>query len=286
MATAEDTASGLVPDDPAFDVSRADDVAALHDAEDRHFWHLLRNRIIEGRLRSLGLRPGMRILDLGCGSGCVAAHLGRRGYEVTGVDGHESLLETARSRAPHQLWLCRDLARGTRDLFPRTTPPFDAVALFDVLEHLDDPASALVDALAWTKPGGVVVGTVPALMLLWSSIDERSGHKLRYSRKTLAALLERVKGRGQGARLAQLAPFNRTLVPWMWAQRHTVARGGGAADSIRNLAVPWWPVNRAFYGMVMLEHRLAPFLDRTPVEGASLWFAMRNGGETETRAEP
>jgi 2-polyprenyl-3-methyl-5-hydroxy-6-metoxy-1,4-benzoquinol methylase len=40
---------------------------------------------------------------------------------------------------------------------------FDAVGLFDVIEHLDDPGSALRLALRLAKLGGFVVGTVPAL---------------------------------------------------------------------------------------------------------------------------
>ena len=202
MATHENPASGLLPDDPAFDVSDEGDVRALHAAEDRHFWHLSRNRIIDARLGSLGVRPGARILELGCGSGCVAAHLGRMGYRVTGVDGHPSLLEVARARAPEQTWLLRDLALagGVGELPSDSLAPFDVVALFDVLEHLEDPVSALDGALSRAKPGGLVVGTVPALMSLWSSIDEHAGHKVRYSRATLSALLSRVRGAASASR--------------------------------------------------------------------------------------
>jgi 2-polyprenyl-3-methyl-5-hydroxy-6-metoxy-1,4-benzoquinol methylase len=268
LDTTQGAASGLTPDDPSFDISDARDVEALLAAEDRYFWHASRNRIIASRLASLGIRPGARILELGCGSGCVASYLGRAGFRVTGVDGHDALLQIAQRRAPQLTFRLCDLRQGFQ---AGAEGLFDAVALFDVLEHLDDPGQALADALACARPGGFVVGTVPALMALWSSIDEHAGHKVRYSGAALAALL---KG-AAGSTLVEIAPFNRSLVPLLWVQRKMVGRGGGASDSIRNLAVPWWPINRALYALAMAEQMLSPILDRTPIGGSSLWFAIR-----------
>ena len=63
---------------------------ALAAAEDRHFWHAERNTFIVERLRQSGFQPGSRILDVGCGAGCVSAALERAGHQVTGIDGHLS----------------------------------------------------------------------------------------------------------------------------------------------------------------------------------------------------
>src|SRR5258706_744835 len=105
----EKALAGLSPDDPSYNISDRRSVEALLAAEERHFWHLSRNRIIASRLSSLGIARGARLLELGCGSGCVAAHLLREGYAVTGVDGHAPLLDVAASRAPGITWLLRDL---------------------------------------------------------------------------------------------------------------------------------------------------------------------------------
>jgi SAM-dependent methyltransferase len=260
--------SALAEDDPAFNISGDESTPALLSAEERHFWHRSRNRIILSRLARLGITPGARFLELGCGAGCVASELARAGYEVTGVDGHRDLLRIARRRSPAlRLWL-HDLRRGTGELPARD---FDAAGLFDVIEHLDDPAAALREALACVRPGGFVLGTVPALMALWSAVDEHSGHKLRYSAAHLRALLE---GLSQ-ATVIEITPFNRVLVPLLWAQRRWVGRRGDEASAVRNLGVPFAPVNRMLYALVMLEHRLAPILDKTPLGGASIWFALR-----------
>lgn len=52
--------------------------------------------------------PGT-VLDAGCGTGRVAVELARRGIEVVGVDLDESMLETARAKAPHLAWVRADL---------------------------------------------------------------------------------------------------------------------------------------------------------------------------------
>jgi hypothetical protein len=65
----------------------------------------------------------------------------------------------------------------------------------------------------------------------------------------------------------------------MWIQRRFVGKGGDAAGSVRNLSVPSWPVNSALFSMVTLEHQLAKVLDKAPIPGASLWFALGRARE-------
>jgi 2-polyprenyl-3-methyl-5-hydroxy-6-metoxy-1,4-benzoquinol methylase len=262
--------SQLDPAHEGYDVSAESMVRALFAAEARHFWHLTRNRLIAGRLRALGLAPGARLIELGCGSGGVANALAQAGYAVTAVDGHRSLLEIAAARpGPLTLWQ-HDLRLGT-DGFPERD--FDAAGLFDVIEHLDDPAAGLAAALRCVRPGGLLLGTVPALMGLWSNVDVAAGHKTRYSKRRLAALLAGVAG----ARLREVTYFNRVLVPLLWLRR-LGARTASAAEVARDLSVPAAPINHALKAIVLAEHRLGPVLDRTPLPGSSLWFALQRQG--------
>jgi 2-polyprenyl-3-methyl-5-hydroxy-6-metoxy-1,4-benzoquinol methylase len=260
----------LAPDDPAFDISDSADVAALLSAENKHFWHRSRNRYILAKLGRLGISPPARVIELGCGAGCVARELARAGYDTTGVDGHRALIDIARTRAPNAEFHCRDLRSGVGELPAET---FDVACLFDVIEHLDHPEQALETAIALVRSGGFVVGTVPALMALWSGIDEHAGHKIRYSRATLDKVLSGVKG----ARIVEISPFFRSLVPMMWAQRRLIGRRPRASASVQNLTVPPVPVNAALLAMVTLEHMLAPALDKFHVPGTSLWFALKKG---------
>jgi SAM-dependent methyltransferase len=50
------------------------------------------------------------VLDAGCGTGRVAIELARRGVAAVGVDLDEAMLDAARRKAPHQQWVCADLA--------------------------------------------------------------------------------------------------------------------------------------------------------------------------------
>lgn len=254
--------SGLAEDDAGFDVTDPAKIAALSRAEDAHFWHLTRNELIEARLRRLGVAPPARVFDIGCGGGCVTAHLARAGYRTAGVEGHASRIREAALRAPEAEFFVHDLRAGV-DALPGD---FDAAGLFDVIEHLDDPAGAVRAAATRVRPGGWVVGTVPALMLLWSEVDVTAGHRLRYDAAGVRDVLDRVPELDR----VQVSYFNRLLVPAMWARRR--ARSG-VTDARADLAIPPAPVNAALANALRLERAFGHVLRRVP--GASLWFAAR-----------
>lgn len=260
--------SSLPADHGAFDMSDDRFAPLMERAEDEHFWHLSRNRFIASRLERLGVRPPARLVDLGCGGGAVAADLSRRGYRVTGVDGHEGLVRQAARRAPGATFLVHDLSQGTSAL---GLSDQDAATLFDVIEHLEHPVEALEQALRCVRPGALVVGTVPALMALWSHVDVQAGHQRRYERAELAGVLGMVRG----ASVVEVAPFNRLLVPLMWAQRRMIRPGDAVATTEQNLRTPPAPVNLGLQAALRGEQALSSLLDPTPLPGASLWFALR-----------
>lgn len=260
--------SALPTDSPHFDLSSDRYIAALQRAEKEHFWHRIRNKIIARRLLTLGVAPPAQVLELGCGSGCVTSYLSQIGYRITGVDGHLPLLHQASLRAPNATFLLHDLTRGVE---PLSLDNLDAVAFFDVIEHLTDPAEALTTASSLLRTGGLLVGTVPAMKMLWSTVDEQAGHQLRYEKKELEDLLEKIPQ----TRLLEVAPFNRLLVPMMWLQRKWVVKQGDpAATSERNLTVPPKPINEALYKALQTEDMLSAWLEQLPIPGASLWFAL------------
>ena len=259
--------SKLAEDDPSYSVARSEVMAALSRAEDRHFWHRSRNRFIAHRLRGLGLQPPAHLLELGCGGGSVAAHLAGAGWRVTGVDGHLSRILEAAARTPTGTFVVHDLRLGLEPLGPER---YDVVALFDVIEHLEDPQTALCRAAERVVSGGFLVGTVPALMSLWCEVDVRSGHQRRYTRRELATLLSSAPG----VDVVEIASFHRLLVPPLWLLRRVNPR----PDALeRGLEVPWGPLNGLAHAALRAEQLAGPLLDLLRVPGSSLWFAGRTG---------
>jgi len=117
-------------------------------------------RLLEPFTRRLfddaGLRPGMRVLDVGCGHGDVtllaADYVGPSG-EVVGLDNAEAAVEATRARfaAMANVEIIRaDLAGVT---FER---PFDLVVGRAVLGYLEDPVAALRALRGCVRAGGVV----------------------------------------------------------------------------------------------------------------------------------
>lgn len=94
---------------------------------------------------ALDLRPGQRVLDVGCGPGRHANALGERGIEVVGVDISERFLEVGRAAAPPGVTYQRADAREL---------PFDAE--FDAVISLCQGAFGLSGgpAAAWHGPAG------------------------------------------------------------------------------------------------------------------------------------
>jgi SAM-dependent methyltransferase len=100
-----------------------------------------------------------RILDLGCGTGRHAVEFAARGFDVTGVDFSEAMLNRARIR-PYAGSGALDFIQGDARTY-RSAAPFDAVLMnFNVLGYMnsnDDLIAALATARANLRPGGVFV---------------------------------------------------------------------------------------------------------------------------------
>ncbi len=98
------------------------------------------------------LPPHARILDLGCGTGHLAAALVGRGYDVTGIDISVDMLRYARENAPGAAFVCAD----AREF--KLRPDFDLViSTFDSMNHMlteDELERAFVNVRSCLKPGG------------------------------------------------------------------------------------------------------------------------------------
>ncbi len=104
------------------------------------------------------LRPGMSVLDVGCGPGTITVDLAARiaPGRLTAVEMTDGALELARAEAQRQSRANVEFV--TSDVHALVFPDdaFDVVHAHQVLQHVADPVQALREMRRVCKPGGVV----------------------------------------------------------------------------------------------------------------------------------
>ena len=106
------------------------------------------------------IRPGARLLDLGCAQGRSSFKLLDLDLEIVGIDVSKRLIREAVKRYRSQSAVARGtffVADGQR--LPFTPSSFDCVLIYGVLHHLSDPAAACAEAARVLKPGGLYLGS-------------------------------------------------------------------------------------------------------------------------------
>ena len=145
-------------------------------------------RFDRARLRLLG-EPGGSLLDIGAGRGRFVAAARHAGWAASGVEPSDRGVSAAAA-----LYGVR-LQRGGIDDAAGT---HDAVVLWHVLEHLDDPSAAIAHVASLLAPGGRLLVGVPNL----ASVQARLGgarwfhldlprHRTHFTPAGLHALLDR-----------------------------------------------------------------------------------------------
>jgi SAM-dependent methyltransferase len=112
----------------------------------------------EHALRLAGLRPGMRVLDVGCGPGdvsFVAARLVGPSGTVLGVDAAPEMIGLARARAAEKGLSAVRFTQAAIDAIT-LDEPVDAIIGRLILMHLPDPAATLRRLSSFVRPGGVI----------------------------------------------------------------------------------------------------------------------------------
>ena len=106
-------------------------------------------------LDAAGAVPGGRLLDVGTGSGNVAARACARGAQVTAVDADPGMVELAAKTAPQA-----DVGLAELPVLPFADDAFDMVTANFVLNHVGQPQRALAEMGRVTRPGGRIAVTV------------------------------------------------------------------------------------------------------------------------------
>ena len=227
--------------------------------EQGSFWFRARNELIQWAVgRQLG--ESGTLLEVGCGTGFVLMGLRARfpGMSLTGGELSSRGLAVAASRLPGVELLQMDA---------RAIPfreQFDAVAAFDVIEHIVEDEAVLAQMHGALRPGGTILLTVPQHPFLWSEVDVAARHQRRYRKRDLADKLGRAGFTGLWT-----TSFVSLLLPAL-----LLSRRRGSAPPEAELALP--PLlDRTFDRVMALERAMIRAGLRLPAGGSLLAVATR-----------
>ena len=106
------------------------------------------------------LKPGLRVLDFGCGPGNISVGLAERILpgELHGIDMEESQVELARAAATAGGHHNMSFHAGNVNSLPFEDDHFDVAHCHAVLMHIPDTQAALSEVKRVLKPGGIIAG--------------------------------------------------------------------------------------------------------------------------------
>jgi SAM-dependent methyltransferase len=231
-----------------------------------HFWFAWRLKAFLGQAKGLGLdlRAPLRVLDVGAGAGVLRDQLEAcTEWTIDIADLNGAALR--RAGPGRGRMLCYDVTMPD----PALLGAYDAVLLFDVIEHLSHPRPFVAAAVRHLRPRGHLLVNVPAGQWLFSPYDEAAGHVRRYGRATLRA------DAGDGLEVRDVRYWGLLLVPLLLL-RKMVVRGGSAQGRVRR---GFDPPGRLAHAVLRALLRLETAVLTRPPLGTSLLLGGRRQGD-------
>nr|WP_298926445.1 class I SAM-dependent methyltransferase [uncultured Erythrobacter sp.] len=124
-------------------------------------------------------------LEIGCGRGGVTARIADKTTGLTAIEPDPVSFALAKSNIGHIAELHNCMSYDLPD-----AQTYNTICAFEVLEHIEDDRSALLEWRGKLKQGGNLILSVPAWSDKMGAWDEIAGHFRRYDPQQLKALLE------------------------------------------------------------------------------------------------
>lgn len=197
-----------------------------------------RQRNVKQRVRLIRsiLTKDSSLLDIGCGEGLFIKEVAPHVAKAVGLEPTKFYAEYASGT------LGLDVRQGLIEMANFPPESFDVIAMFHVLEHLENPVAALSQLHSWLKPGGVVVIEVPNIQsptaryrgMSWELITPE--HRFHYTPSSLTRLLE--SGQYQVMRvLSRDFDQYRTSIGKNLRKLFPVSRRRGETELLRQITV-------------------------------------------------
>ncbi|HEY7948985.1 MAG TPA: methyltransferase domain-containing protein [Acidimicrobiales bacterium] len=217
------------------------------------------------------LRPGLAVLDVGCGPGTITVDLARRVAPgpVVGVDSADEVIGLARATADEAAITNVSFTVGDTYALEFEDDSFDVVHAHQMLQHLSDPVAALAEMGRVCRPGGLIAARdgdyggftwypddpgLDAWLDLYGAVARRNGGEPDGGRRLVA--WARAAGLTLQAATASAwcftEPADRHWWAELWADRMTqsdlgsraVELGLATADQLGQMAAAWrrWAV--------------------------------------------
>ena len=214
----------------------------LAEVERVHWYYAGKRELVRRWLmRTAALSETDLLLDCGAGTGLFADSM-RQFCKVRVLDDHAESLAILRTR-----FASGEIIEGPATDIPLPAAAVDYVTALDVLEHIEDDRRAVEEIYRVLRPGGCVVVTVPALMMLWGYWDEALHHYRRYTAAELRALFP-----AHSWEIIHVNYTNVVVVPAVWMIRSWQRwRKPGAASRVEDKIPPRW-LNR-FLRMIFVH---------------------------------
>lgn len=126
------------------------------------------------------------ILDFGCGTGEIINYIKRTfpDYNVMGADFSAKAIQIAKNNN-----IDVNFFVGNIDAFNYNSK-FDLILAIDVIEHISDDMSCLKKINQFLCHNGLLLLSIPNLMVYWTKSDETGGHFRRYTKKEIIEKLK------------------------------------------------------------------------------------------------
>jgi 2-polyprenyl-3-methyl-5-hydroxy-6-metoxy-1,4-benzoquinol methylase len=178
-----------------------------------------------GLLAAAGVAPGARVLDVGCATGDFIA-AGAKHYDMWGIDVSAHATAQAREQTPA---CAGQIFTGFVEDQRFEPASFDAIVMWDVIEHIWDPEPVCRELIRLIKPGGVFILSTPDIGAItarlmrsrWAFMTPPE-HLSFFSSPSLAYLFEKLgletvssEANGKWANLGFLAYKFRRVFPFV-----------------------------------------------------------------------